>query len=512
MEDNNLDLPKEIPARNWSNRILAASLFGILFFTMFPYWMDLSRQPAGHRSPFLLGRALQFDGFLHTSLNTLLFLPFGFALSTFFKEPRKSWIKSLALAVVTGLVFSYTIEFVQIYIPTRDSAWDDVIANTLGSFLGMILGLISSKFILRKLSKWEKQVELWLSLKGIVAVGLVYFVLWLAFSIPLQQKAAPANWSPSSYLSVGNDIRGNLPWNGKVLRLQIWDKALSADQMMALSENVQNGAAVNSGLLAAYDISHAPPIANQAGSLPSIVSTAFSPISPEPFKLPHTSRGSWLRSETPVPELAEAVRGSNQFAVQLACVPRDGTETDGALVAISDLAGETDFIFKQEGTGLEIIFRNKLASRKSFLSWAVKDVFIANTARVISFSYDGAKGSLYIDGKKERSSFLFSPGAALVQKLVRIKTNELVAYSVLYDSVIFLPIGFLLGIAARKVSHGNRMWIPGLVLAVLVPSLALEVLLAWVSGRPVSLGQLVLTLSLTVSGFLWVNLDSPASV
>src|SRR5580704_16990008 len=105
MHDQNLAPPKPPAARNWSNRILSASLFGILFFTLFPYWIDLSRAPAGQRSPFLLGRALHFDGFLHTSLNALLFIPFGFALSTFSRARRKSWLNSLVLALGAGFLF-----------------------------------------------------------------------------------------------------------------------------------------------------------------------------------------------------------------------------------------------------------------------------------------------------------------------------------------------------------------------------------------------------------------------
>jgi hypothetical protein len=140
----------------------------------------------------------------------------------------------------------------------------------------------------------------------------------------------------------------------------------------------------------------------------------------------------------------------------------------------------------------------------------VKDFFTIQKNRLIIFSYDGAKGSLYIDGKKERTSYFFSPGAALVQKLVRIKTNELIAYAVLYDSLIFLPVGFLIGLAARRVPLSKRIWALELLIAVIVPSVLLEGLLVWVSGRQVSLAQVGLTLALTIAGIAWMNLDSPA--
>ena len=114
-------------------------MFGILFFTLFPYWVDFSQKHSPDRSIFLLSRPLGFDGFLHTSLNVLLFMPFGFALSQFFQRRKKSPLRSISLALIAGAALSYSIEVIQIYMPSRDSAWDDVIANALGSLLGTFL-------------------------------------------------------------------------------------------------------------------------------------------------------------------------------------------------------------------------------------------------------------------------------------------------------------------------------------------------------------------------------------
>src|ERR1700691_745918 len=141
MKQTNSDPPQASPSRNWSNRILAASLFGILFFTLFPYWIDFSQRNGRARSLFLLGGPLKFDGILHTCLNALLFVPFGFALSRFFPARPRSLLKSITLAVIAGASLSYLIEITQLYLPSRDSAWDDVLANTAGTLAGIIFGL-----------------------------------------------------------------------------------------------------------------------------------------------------------------------------------------------------------------------------------------------------------------------------------------------------------------------------------------------------------------------------------
>jgi ABC-type dipeptide/oligopeptide/nickel transport system permease component len=85
-----------------------------------------------------------------------------------------------------------------------------------------------------------------------------------------------------------------------------------------------------------------------------------------------------------------------------------------------------------------------------------------------------------------------------------------VAYSVLYDALIFIPIGILLGIASRKTSPRENLVRFFLLVGVLLPTVVLEVLLIWISGRQPSIAQMVLTLSLTVAGLLWMSLDPPA--
>jgi len=151
------------------------------------------------------------------------------------------------------------------------------------------------------------------------------------------------------------------------------------------------------------------------------------------------------------------------------------------------------------------------SSKRAALPWHVPNVFVANVSHSILFSYDGAQGFLYIDGKKISRSFCLSPGAAMVGKLIRIKSDELVAYSGLYKSLVFLPVGFLLGLGVRKVSRRNSIYKLGIALSLVLPAILLETLLVEVSGRPPSIMQLASSIGLTVAGMAWMNLDSPVS-
>jgi glycopeptide antibiotics resistance protein len=512
MKQTTPDPSQVYPSRNWSNRILSASLFGILFFTLFPYWIDFSQKHVQGRSPFLLGGPLKFDGILHTFLNALLFVPFGFALSRFFPARRRSLLKAIVVAVIAGAALSYSIEVVQLYLPSRDSAWDDVLANTAGTLAGIIFGLGSGGFIYRKLSAWEKQLEHILSPRKISIAALIYFGVWVAVSIPLQKKTHLDNWDPNSFVAVGYNASSGARWSGIVSRIQLWNRALDAGQAIGLTRNAgaRDGSSIglDSRLLASYDLSQPPPIKNEAGPLPNLAFRSDSDLPGTSQHSHESGMASVLMSETQVPALSAAVRRSNQLSVLVDCMPRRANDTDGAILAITNFSGESDFVLWQDRSYLLAFVKNRLDSKRPLLVAHTGRVFIAGVTHSIVFSYDGARGVFYIDGKRELRSFSLGPGAGLVGEFIRLKTDELVAYSGLYVSLVFLPLGFLLGLAARVVPRQNIFYKLGISAGIFLPAIVLETVLVCVSGRPASMIQLSWSIGLTLAGMFWINLDS----
>jgi glycopeptide antibiotics resistance protein len=514
MKQTNSDPPQASPSRNWSNRILAASLFGILFFTLFPYWIDFSQRNGRARSLFLLGGPLKFDGILHTCLNALLFVPFGFALSRFFPARPRSLLKSITFAVIAGASLSYLIEITQLYLPSRDSAWDDVLANTAGTLAGIIFGLASGGFIYRKLSAWENHLEQILSLRKIAIAALIYFGVWLAVSVPLQQKTHLDNWDPNSFLVVGYNANTGTRWSGTVSRVRLWDRALDATQALALTRDAGtssgSGVGLDSGLLASYDLSQPPPILNAAGPLSNL---AFRSDANLPGTSQHSHESGMapvLMSEKPIPALSAAVRQSNQLSLLVDCTPGRGNETQGAILTVTNFSGESDLVLWHDRSALLVLLRNRLDSKKSALATHTGHVFTAGITHAILFTYDGARGSFYVDGKKEPRTFYFGPGAGLVGEFIRLKTEELVAYSGLYVSLVFLPLGFLLGLAVRVFPRQNILYKLGICAGIFLPAIVLEAVLVSVSGRPASITQLSWSIGLTLAGIFWMNLDSPS--
>jgi VanZ family protein len=104
---------------------VAAILLVILVITL---------SPAGNRPPLPfsfevgLGSRWLSDGIL----NLCLFVPFGMALGWKARSPAKT--------VFCGLLLSTVVELAQMRIPGRDPALSDILANTIGTTVGALIG------------------------------------------------------------------------------------------------------------------------------------------------------------------------------------------------------------------------------------------------------------------------------------------------------------------------------------------------------------------------------------
>src|ERR1700675_4018694 len=149
----------------WANRILILSFIGIIYLTLFPFRLDFANPQSRSTAPFLLGPSLKHGDPLDFFLNLLLFVPFGFSFSAQLPKRGVSSGRALALALAAGAVTSYCVEFLQFYIPTRSSGWDDVTPNTAGAVLGFLLFDRWGEMLLKPLSALGERVETWVSLR-----------------------------------------------------------------------------------------------------------------------------------------------------------------------------------------------------------------------------------------------------------------------------------------------------------------------------------------------------------
>jgi len=498
---NTQGIPHPRSRAEWSNRILLLSLVGIAYLTLFPFAFNFEVTRVSHKYPFLLGAMEKRSTPLDFFLNVLLFIPFGFGLCAWLRKRGSSRWALFFLALGAGAGVSYVVELLQFYIPARDSGWEDVVSNTVGSVSGFFLFELCGAAALNELSKWEDSFEVWLSPRRAALLLACYFTVWFGISVLLQFKTRLSNWDPQCVLFVGNDASGRNPWKGQILLLQIWNRGLPEEEIRGMKERGAAGG-MSSGLLGSYDFTSSPPYADQRNSLPSL---EWTPQRPQ-FTNAHAAEldaRSWLSTQHPSEELNREIKKSNQFTVRILCAPDGTQDANASIVSLSRSAYDVNFQLRQQGTNLQLWFREPLADWHSALAWTVRGAFESRRVREIVASYDGSDAFLYLDGNRVPQSFRLSPGASLIHRFLFIRTGALEAYVIVYESLIFLPAGLLIGVAARN--RTTSRW--KLALAWILPALLLEILLAEVSGRGILASNIALSIVFGLAGMLLINAD-----
>ncbi len=489
----------------WSNRILIASLIGIIYLTLFPFHFDFGSLHSWETFPFRLGTALKRDRFIDFLLNVLLFVPFGFGVSAVLRKRGVHRAITAVLALFAGALLSYTVEVLQFYIPTRNSGWDDIISNSSGAVLGFLILNWFGTALLAPIARWEQKLDTWPLLRKICMLLLpLYLGLFFFASIPLQQQTRVSNWDERHLLIVGNDATAHHPWTGHIARVQLWNRAMSPEAVPKVNsqEPVPNA---GTGLLAAYEFAGPAPAEDRQHFLPPL--QPISGSGPQDARSLDFDGHTWLGSTVPVADLTRKIKQTNQFTVRAVCTPLDGSEADQRIVSISQGSGLPNLTLRREGTKLVFWFRNPLSVHRAELAWYIPNVFTAGVTRDIVVSYDGSNATAYIDGTPTPHRYYLSPGAALAHRRIRLITSELKGYLILYDSLIFIPAGFLLGWIARGdfyASFAARFtWVSGFVL----PPVILEFILVGVSGRAISVWQVGMCICFTILGAWAVNAD-----
>ncbi|MGD0544780.1 MAG: VanZ family protein [Candidatus Acidiferrales bacterium] len=483
---------------------MIAALAGILFLTLSPFRFDFHAKLPGNTSPFLLGTETKTGGNLDVFLNVLLFVPLGFGLAEKLRERKMSRMATFSMALAAGAILSYAIEFTQIYIPMRDSGWEDVFTNSTGSVVGFFLFELLGAPVIRLLSRWEAALRSWLTPGRIAVLLFIYFLAWFGLSARLQTRTRLSNWYTDCLLFLGNEATGQNSWQGEVETLQIGDRAITDSAALQLSSGQISGDAVPWRV--EYEFKNSPPYNDVHGFLPALDWTPATPV-PAATDALVLNGESWLSSGSPITGLIGNVQKSSQFAIHIICsaaVPHIGT---GQIISISRSPSFTDLTVKQDEANLVFWFRSPLSAKRAILAWYVPNVFTDSRPRNIVYSYDGANLALYVDGKKSTRLYHLGPGATLAKLLRKIRPSELEGYNDIYCVLVFFPAGIILGIAAERRIQSNAMIILSLALYSVASALLLELILVRVSGRPFSISNFLFSALLVVAGFLWIRSD-----
>lgn len=110
------------------------------------------------------------------TLNGASYFPFGFLLAYMLRY-KTSAEKVLLWSTLTGLILSLSMEYTQMYLPSRVSSNSDLISNSFGTFFGALFTLAITKYTwFTYLKTWQDK---WFKRGRIYDFGLALVILWI---------------------------------------------------------------------------------------------------------------------------------------------------------------------------------------------------------------------------------------------------------------------------------------------------------------------------------------------
>jgi len=141
----------------------------IAYGSLYPFDFQSSVGTLSISDFFLLGKGTSNPTLSNLLANVALFIPYGLFGILSGQQNQTNYIRIISI-ITWGILLAYALQILQLYLPSRYSDWFDVVWNTLGIGIGMLVANIPGKwlgFIDRHLGNWR-------SLEGFLILG------WLA--------------------------------------------------------------------------------------------------------------------------------------------------------------------------------------------------------------------------------------------------------------------------------------------------------------------------------------------
>ncbi|MEP7308731.1 MAG: VanZ family protein [Acidobacteriota bacterium] len=457
--------------RSVSSRLLMLWLLCVVAGTLAPFGFAADGGEHGLR-PLAYG-AFERDP-VHFVFNMLLFMPLGGLL---YHEARRRSDKVLPvviLAGMAGLSISLTIECLQAFLPTRDSSLIDLLANTVGSMIGVAADRrwgTAAEERLNRMRAGTSPVTLGVLMGGFLCVALLV-------SATLQAGTRLSNWDPKYPLLIGNEYTGDRPWRGRVVALDITDAATPADAVRRFSAG--ESVALPGARIATFAFNGGASYNDASGSLPGLEWTE--PQSAHGQVGVQLAGTSWLQSAGPASELARRLQKTNAFTLHITCAT-DDIDQDGPARIVSNSVSPflRNFTMGQQGSDLVFRLRTPDTGLNGYpLEIYVPGVFKDRHVRDILATYDGATLLVATAHGDAVSSTKLTPGASLALAIdsLHVLPDQLDRYELAYVAALSLIPGGLIGLLGKTIRE-RRMFSAAWVIAFAV---LLETTTVGVSG------------------------------
>lgn len=470
---------KSLAFSNASFLFVIFSILIILVATLFPFNFSLPKSS-------FTG---VFSSFIHPShltdriKNMLLFLPLGFSLMYWLQKSRLNTTVKIIIVLLSSASLSLLVETLQYFLPSRKPTPADILNNTFSGFLGLLCYVWISRihfYILKLVAKNKSR----LSIQQLVVIFVGYLILPLIVSFPLQSLVNLSTWNLNFPLLLGNELTGNRPWRGYISEVYIADRTISKKEISKLFDK-DSFASISDSPLAYYQLNNQDRYFDQTKRQSDLIWRG------QPIKVQQEQPGvflssrHWLETATPVTFLNQRIRETAQFTIGATFATAAILQTGPArIISISSNASERNLTLGQAGRDLIFRIRTPLSGDNAdYIYQVVPNVFTDNKAHRVVATYANSALHVYVDRLENLHSFYFLEMLPKADKL-------------LYYGLIFIPLGYLLGIIVTAVQRRTILYI-FLYGGMLIPALTLEVTLAMSSGRSIQASNLLLSVLIT---------------
>ena len=439
----------------WRKTFLILSLLPILILTLFPYDFFFQETLSQFNYEYLLTRAERASNIPDSIANVLLFIPFGFALTYIIQKIRLKATAVMLVVVATSFALSFTIEFLQLFLPSRNPTYVDLLMNSIGGLIGFLCFKKFAKIAFHFFSRFIQKNKRFLSRKNLIFVLIIYLIIICLLFLKIQDSVAGwslSNWDSNYPLILGNELTGNRPWRGNISQICIADRAASAAEVDMLMKAEKSCTAIADSLVASYLLTGEGNYRDQMGNLTDLVWQGKSPSQANEMGA-ILGTGKWLKTKDSAMVIIDKIRNKNQFTLSTTLATADTNQYGPArIISISKDPYHRNLTLGQSDNHLNLRLRTPLtkenAERPEFI---VPNFFIDTKLHHLVVTYDSYLLAVYLDNLTQKYTIKLTPETAILwgfapTHAAKIHINIYITrfYKFLYKIIILLPMVIIL--------------------------------------------------------------------
>ncbi len=475
MRNNNTTITRCLFGFPVDRLLVIVSIIVVAIATLYPFNFSVPQN-------FSFGTILaSFDNisFINDQVNNvLLFMPLGLGLASILQRIRVKAFLQILLVIIAGASLSFSVEFLQSFLPSRSPTPADILNNTIGAVVGLGCFYICDSHSFSGIIRSIENSYFSNSNKKIILLFTGYILITFCIGISWQNNISLNGWNTNFPLILGNETTGDRPWQGYISQVSFADEVVSDIQVKRILSH-QNYLFKNQELLLAnYEFNGKNNYRDKTGKLPDLLWQGELP------KLENrdTEKGvvltpsSWLKSAESAKIINQRIGETSEFTV-ITTIAAANTQQAGParIISLSRDSLHRNLTIGQEKQDLQLRLRTPITGQNgSEIKISVPNVFADTNHHQILITYSKAIVNVYID--KYDNVYKFN--------LLELLPNN---QKVFPYAVTFLPLGLclaFLSIIAKRKFNLNRLI---LVIGIILPSLILESILIHLNGKNLSL-------------------------